>query len=74
MAGIHGHIRESCRRPEINLFNDIAFSKFWGTLDAVMKKRVPEGMGVVKLTENLTNDDENELWKKGVINVTTSKG
>lgn len=24
-------------------------------------------MGVVKHTENLTNNDENELWEKGVI-------
>lgn len=33
-----------------------------------------EGRGVVKHTENLTNNDENELWEKGVINKTTSKG
>lgn len=33
-----------------------------------------EGMGVVKQTENLTTNDENEFWEKGVINKTTSKG
>lgn len=32
-----------------------------------MKVRVSEGMGVVKQTENLTTNDENELWEKGVF-------
>lgn len=58
----------------MNLFNDIAFLSFRETFDAVMKKRVLEGMFVIKHTENLTNKDENELWEKGVINKTTLKG
>lgn len=52
----------------MNLFNDIAFLSFRETFDAVMKKRVLEGMFVIKHTENLTNKDENEIWEKGVIN------
>lgn len=39
-----------------------------------MKERVPEGMGVVKYTENLTNNDENKLREKGVIIKKTSNG
>lgn len=31
-------IREEYRRPETNLFNDIAFLRFRETLDAVMKR------------------------------------
>lgn len=74
MAGIQRHIREECRRHEIHLFNYIAFSSFRGTLDAVLKEKVSEGMGVVKYTETLTNNNENELWEKGVINKKTSNG
>ena len=33
-----------------------------------MKERTAEGMGVVKHTENLTVDEETEMWGKGVIN------
>lgn len=39
-----------------------------------MKKRVLESMGGFKHTENLTNNDENELWEKCIINKTTFKG
>lgn len=62
-AGIQRH-REECRLDKMNLFNDIAFLSFRETFDAVMKKRVLEGMFVIKHTENLTNKDENELWEK----------
>lgn len=63
-AGIQRHIREECRLDKMNLFNDIACLSFRETFDAVMKKRVLEGMFVIKHTENLTNKDENELWEK----------
>lgn len=55
---------EECRLDEMNLFNDIAFLSFRGTLDAVIRKSVLEDMGVTKHTETLTNNDENELWEK----------
>lgn len=58
-------IRE-CNRPEINLFSDISFANFRGTLNA-------EGMGVVKHTENLTIKDAIELWEKGIIIKRTAK-
>lgn len=63
-AGIQRHIREECRLDKMNLFNDIACLSFRETFDAVMKKRVLEGMFVIKHTENFTNKDENELWEK----------
>ncbi|XP_062572924.1 zinc finger MYM-type protein 2-like [Saccostrea cucullata] len=74
VAGIQKHIREECSRPEINIFSDSNFANFRATLDAVMKERVSEGIGVVKHTQNVTIDDKNELWEKGVINKTTAKG
>lgn len=72
-AGIQRHIKEECRLDGMNLFNDNAFLSLRGTLDAVIKKRVLEDMGVIKHTETLTNNDENELWEKGVINKTTKE-
>ena len=73
---IQRHLEDECKRPEINFFspNDHIFASFRATLDAVMKERTAEGMGVVKHTENLTVDEETELWKKGVINKLTPKG
>lgn len=39
-----------------------------------MKQKVSESMGVVKHTENMTNNDKNEFSERDVINKTTSKG
>ena len=44
------------------------------TLDAVMKEKTFEEMGVFKHAENLTVDEETQLWEKGVINKFTPKG
>ncbi|XP_078331179.1 zinc finger MYM-type protein 3-like [Crassostrea virginica] len=76
VTGIQRHLRDECKRPEINFFslNEYIFASFRATLDAVMKERTAEGMGVVKHTENLTVDEETELWGKGVINKLTPKG
>ena len=70
MTGIQRHLRDECKRPEINFFkpNEHIFASFRATLDAVMKERTAEGMGVVKHTENLTVNEETEMWGKGVIN------
>lgn len=62
LDGIQRHIREESRHPDINLFNGIAFFKFMGNFGCCNeKKTVLEGMGGVKHTENLTNNDDNEL-------------
>ena len=76
MTGIQRHLQEECKRPEINFFshNEHIFESFCATLDAVMKERKAEGMGVVNHTENLTVDEETETWEKGVINKFTLKG
>lgn len=39
-----------------------------------MKKLTGEGFGVVKKTDNIYIEDENQLWEKGVISTETAKG
>ena len=70
MTGIQKYLRDECKRPEINFVNpdEQFFAPFRATLDAVMKERTAEGMVVVNHTENLTVDEEPELWGKGVKN------
>ena len=76
MTGIQRHLRHECERPEINLFSpdEHIFASFLATLDADMKEKTFEEMGVFKHAENLTVDEETQLWEKGVINKFTPKG
>ena len=69
VTGIQRHLQEECKRPEINFYSpyEHIFASFRATLDATMKERTAEGMGVVNHTENLTVDEKTEMWGKKCI-------
>ena len=57
-----------------NFFNkqDTRFRELQSTLDSVFHKLHSDGIGVqTKHTEILTKEDEEKLWKSGVMSLTT---
>ena len=70
-SGIMRHLRWS-GRPELDIFKDVEFCDFRGTLDAEMKRLQEQGVGSVKRqAEILTEADEETLWEKGLLGDST---
>ena len=52
----------------VRLFNDDKFCFLRDALDAVMKERASDGLGLTKKQgEVITLDEEEQLWSKGVL-------
>ena len=52
-----------------------AFNQFYNVLDSRMKELSAQGVGIeVKQAEEITVDEENQLWESGVINFDTAQG
>ena len=52
-----------------------AFNQFYNVLDSRMKELSAHGVGIeVKQAEEITVDEENQLWESGVINFDTAQG
>ena len=60
-CGILRYIREL--KPQLDIFRDAAFARFYQTLDAEMKRLKAGGLGVhTKQAEPITPDEEELLW------------
>ena len=66
-SGIQRYLR-SAHLPNLDIFSDSAFSNFRRTLDAEMKRLTAKGLGSKKKkAEPLTEEQEETLWRKGIL-------
>ncbi len=71
VCGIMRHLRLTCY-PTIDFFSHTEFIDFKRSLDAEMKRLQSKGIGSTKRqAEVLTREDEEKLWKKGLLGDTT---
>ncbi len=71
VCGIMRHLRLTCY-PTIDFFSHTEFIDFKGSLDAEMKRLQSKGIGSTKRqAEVLTREDEEKLWKEGLLGDTT---
>ncbi len=66
-SGLMRHLRWT-GKPQIDFFKDDEFADFRASLDAEMKRLQSQGIGSKKRqAEVLTEDEEELLWKKGLL-------
>ena len=71
VCGIMRHLRWKSN-PSIDFFTDGDFIDFKRSLDAEMKRLQSKGLGSTKRqAEILTRDDEEKLWREGLLGDTT---
>ena len=71
-SGIQRYLR-SAHLPNLDILSDSAFSNFRRTLDAEMKRLTAKGLGSKKKkAEPLTEEQEETLWRKGILGDHTS--
>ena len=58
----------------VKLLCDPAFSELKNTLDNMMKKRAKQGIGMkIKQAQEITLEEEETLWQKGILGSDTPK-
>lgn len=76
VVAIQRFYKDVCERPDIDLLNvnNQWFIGFRKALDGRMKKLTEEGLNVVRGSDTVSPDDEQQLWDSGVLNTGTAKG
>uniref|UniRef100_A0A1X7T9L7 Uncharacterized protein n=1 Tax=Amphimedon queenslandica TaxID=400682 RepID=A0A1X7T9L7_AMPQE len=76
LAGIMRHMRDqNSEYPNFMSKDDPAFHTFIVTLDNLFKNLRSDGIGTESsLTESISKEEEDQLWKSGVLNVTSPLG
>jgi hypothetical protein len=73
--GIQRHIRALKPKKTVSLFADPEFHALQNVCDAHYRKLHSSGVGTSNgATTVLNEDDEERLWRTGVINLTTPQG
>ena len=64
------------KRPDLNFLDDKIhwFCEFREKLDSRMKELTEMGLNVINSSDPVTEDDELNRWKSGVLNMNTAKG
>ena len=74
LCSIQRHLRTK-EKLEINIMNDKEFIELRNVLDNLFCKLHSEGVGTsLKKTPVLDNDDEEQLWRSGVLDPETPQG
>ena len=76
LVGLQQHVCSMDKENAPNLFakNDPAFQTLHQTMDSVYRKLRTSGVGAQKrCTETFTKEEENTLWKCGVLGVNNPK-
>lgn len=70
------YLRDQLSRPDVGLLDgkNFIFSDIQNSLDARMKQLTRDGLNVVTSADPVNNDDEEVLWRTGIINKETAKG
>ena len=76
IAGIQRYYRIEQKRPDLTFLDDKNhwFSTFREKLDSRMKELTEIGLNVINSSDPVTEEDEINLWKSGVLNMHTAKG
>ena len=76
-VGLQRHIRSFSSHCNITIIDEKnpAFNQFYNVLDSRMKELSAQGVGIeVKQAEEITVDEENQLWESRVINFDNAQG
>ena len=70
--GLQRHVRSLHPGKPVNFFSDPAFHRLQKVCDTYYRRLHTMGIGAdLKTTEVLTRDEEETLWKTGVLNMET---
>ena len=75
LAGLQQHIRKLNPSEEMSILHDVVFKPLKNVCDSVFKHLHAKVIGTkTKVTEVITQKEEDTLWESGVINLDTPIG